>query len=110
MKYIWKTLSATIIIVGLAICIFLVARENMLLRTNNKFLTEQNQKLTASLQEALKIKHFSIALAPTINNKVNSAFGSTKNVTLQYYFQMDGNTLEIMPDSIFTISKEYKQP
>ena len=83
----------------------LLLRENTNLRKQNKELVSVNKDLTDNLAAALKIKNYSISLAPSINNKVTSAFGSTKNVTFQYFFKMDGNTLEVKPDSVLYVQK-----
>ena len=83
----------------------LLFRENVNLRKDKKELVSVNASLSESLAAALKIKNYSISLAPSINNKVTSAFGSTKNVTFQYFFKMDGNTLEVKPDSVLYVQK-----
>ena len=78
----------------------------------NKVLSNQVNTLTFSLstlsEEFKKLsarERYSISLAPTISSKVTSTFGSTKNVTLQYFFTMDGNRLEIKPDSVYQVSR-----
>ena len=61
------------------------------------------QSLSDSFSEISKQKTYSISLAPNIVNKNTAAFGKVANVTLQYYFSMDGNKIEILPDSTKTI-------
>ena len=61
------------------------------------------QSLSDSFSEVSKQKTYSISLAPNIVNKNTAAFGKVANVTLQYYFSMDGNKMEILPDSTKTI-------
>jgi len=109
MKLFLKRAIPYVIFVALATVGFFIVRENTLLRKNNKFLTEANKELSDNLTAALKIKTYAITLAPEINNKVTSAFGSTKNVTFQYFFKMDGNTLdvgkELKPDSVLYVQR-----
>jgi len=66
----------------------------------------QFNQLVESFQTLSKQKTYSISLAPSIDTKVNSTFGSTKNITLQYFFTMDGNKLELKPDSVYTLTKQ----
>lgn len=80
-------------------------KENTELRADLKILTTAYTKLSASFQEVAKLKTYSVSLAPNINNKVISTFGSTKNVTLQYYFTMDGNKIEAKADSIYEMRR-----
>jgi uncharacterized protein YpmB len=39
-----------------------------------------------------KQKTYSISLSPTIDTKISSVLGSSKQLTFRYYFTMDGNT------------------
>ncbi|MDR1544475.1 MAG: hypothetical protein LBS50_08740 [Prevotellaceae bacterium] len=66
-------------------------------------------ELDSALQKALNKTETSIkfSIQPTITNKVTSAFGSTKNVTLQYYFTLDGKAMIVKADSTYQITKEY---
>lgn len=66
----------------------------------------QFSQLVESFQSLSKQKTYSISLAPTIDTKVTSTFGSTKYITLQYFFTMDGNKMELKPDSVYALSKE----
>lgn len=61
------------------------------------------QSLSDSFSEVSKQKTYSISLAPNIVNKNTAAFGKVSSVTLQYYFSMDGNKIELLPDSTKTI-------
>ena len=61
------------------------------------------QSLSDSFSEISKQKTYSISLAPNIVNKNTAAFGKVANVTLHYYFSMDGNKIELLPDSTNTI-------
>jgi len=73
-----------------------------------KFQREQIEWFEVNLQKALDKSAISFAISPAIHNKVNSAFGSTKNVTLQYYFTIDGEAILVnKADSVYTILKEY---
>jgi nucleoside recognition membrane protein YjiH len=80
----------------------------------NKILTEQvsellvkNSELNENLKRALEKTAISFSINPEITNKVTSTFGSTKNVTLQYYFTLDGKAMIAKPDSVYTVVKEY---
>ena len=79
----------------------------------NEFLVEQQIQLSesigslsASFEEISKQKNYSISLSPNINTKLNSTFGATKNMTFQYFFTMDGNKIELKPDSTLTLIKK----
>ena len=54
-----------------------------------------------SIREIAKQRTLALQIQPSIENRVTSAFGSTKNVTLQYYFTIDGNSIITQPDSIY---------
>jgi len=72
-----------------------------------KFQQEQLTALQKNLSKALGQTAISFSISPTIKNSVTSAFGSTKNVTLQYYFTLDGKAMIVKPDSIYHVLKEY---
>lgn len=63
------------------------------------------EQLTESIESISKVKAIQLAIYPHIENKVNTTFGSSKNVTLQYYFTIDGNSLLVKPDSIYELTK-----
>jgi hypothetical protein len=88
--------------------------KNIELKNQNKILTEQvsellvkNSELNENLKRALEKTAISFSINPEITNKVTSTFGSTKNVTLQYYFTLDGKAIIAKPDSVYTVVKEY---
>lgn len=68
-------------------------------------LRDSYNALSESVEKLSKQKTYSISLAPNVNSKVVSTLGSSKNLTFQYYFTMDGNKLEILPDSAFVLKK-----
>ncbi|MDR1543069.1 MAG: hypothetical protein LBS50_01405 [Prevotellaceae bacterium] len=68
-------------------------------------LLSENNALNDNLREAITRTAISFSITPSITNKVTSAFGSTKNVTLQYYFTLDGSAIITKPDSIYTVIK-----
>ena len=72
-----------------------------------KFQKAQIVELSENLKKAIEKTSISFTISPAITNKVTSAFGSTKNVTLQYYFTLDGKAIIAQPDSTYTIFKEY---
>jgi hypothetical protein len=100
-----------IIIIAVVACILAasISANVILIKENsrkNKQLEEFKislQSLSDSFSEISKQKTYSISLAPNIVNKNTAAFGKVANVTLQYYFSMDGNKIEISPDSTKTI-------
>jgi hypothetical protein len=61
------------------------------------------EQLSDAVSDIAKQRTLSLEINPSIENKVTSAFGSTKNVTLQYYFTIDGNSIITKPDSIYNI-------
>ncbi len=68
-------------------------------------MQELYRDLSDSFFMLSKQRTYSISLAPNINTKVSSVLGSSKQLTLQYYFTMDGNSIELKPDSILTLKK-----
>ena len=100
-----------IIIIAVVACIFAASiSANVILLKENSRKNKQLEAFEVSLQslsdsfsEISKQKTYTISLAPNIVNKNTAAFGKVANVTLQYYFSMDGNKIEILPDSTKTI-------
>ena len=100
-----------LIIISVVACLFAasIAANIILIKENsrkNKQLEEFEsslQSLSDSFSDISKQKTYSIPLAPNIVNKNTAAFGNVANVTLQYYFSMDGNKIELFPDSTATI-------
>lgn len=100
-----------IIIISVVACILAVSiSANVILIKETSRKNKQLEELEVSLQslsdsfsEISKQKTYSISLAPNIVNKNTAAFGKVANVTLQYYFSMDGNKIEVLPDSTKTI-------
>lgn len=100
-----------IIIIAVVACILAasISANVILIKENlrkNKQLEEFEvslQSLSDSFSEISKQKTYSISLAPNIINKNTAAFGKVANITLQYYFSMDGNKIELLPDSTKTI-------
>lgn len=74
-------------------------------RQINKFQV-QLENLTETIEALSKSKTYGITLAPNIVNKNTTAFGKMQNLTIQYYFTMDGNRIEVTPDSVYTIIKK----
>lgn len=100
-----------IIIIAVVACILAASiSANVILIKENTRKNKQLEAFEVSLQslsdsfsEISKQKTYSISLAPNIVNKNTAAFGKVANVTLHYYFSMDGNEIEILPDSTKTI-------
>ena len=100
-----------IIIIAVVACILAASISvNIILIKENSRKNKQLEAFEVSLQslsdsfsEVSKQKTYSISLAPNIINKNTAAFGKVTNVTLQYYFSMDGNKIELLPDSVKTI-------
>ena len=97
-----------IILVG--ILIGTVVMLSVIVRNQKQRITFQVLQITelqTSLKKSIEKTAISFSIHPEITNKVSSAFGSTKNVTLQYYFNLDGEAIITHPDSVYTIVKEY---
>jgi len=100
-----------LIIIAVVACILAASiSANVILIKENSRKNKQLEELEVSLQslsdsfsEISKQKTYSISLAPNIVNKNTAAFGNVANVTLHYYFSMDGNKIELLPDSTKTI-------
>jgi hypothetical protein len=100
-----------LIIIAVVACIFAASiSANVILIKENSRKNKQLESFEISLQslsdsfsEVSKQKTYSISLAPNIVNKNTTAFGKVSSVTLQYYFSMDGNKIELLPDSTKTI-------
>lgn len=110
-KYIY--IAIALVIAGLAASTFfyqqkavLVQNQNELLNKNLKTMQLNYNTLAFVYGKLLKQKNYSISLSPNINNKVNSTFGSAKNLTFQYYFTMNGNKIELQPDSTITLTEK----
>lgn len=103
-----------LIIIAVAACILAASiSANVILLKENSRKNKEIKEISASLQslsnsfsEISKMKTYSISLAPNIVNKNTAAFGKVSSVTLQYYFSMDGNKIELLPDSTKTIEEE----
>ena len=82
--------------------------QNSVLQNDKKELTEINKNLSDNLKLALEKTAISFAISPKIDNKFNSTFGSTKQVTIQNYFTLDGKAMLLNnPDSTLHITKVY---
>ena len=81
----------------------IILKENSRKNKQLKAFEVSLQSLSDSFSEISKQKTYSISLAPNIINKNTAAFGKVANVTLHYYFSMDGNKIELLPDSTKTI-------
>lgn len=100
-----------IIIIAVVACVFAASiSANVILFKENERKNKEIKEIGASLQslsdsfsEISKQKTYSISLAPNIVNRNTAAFGKVANVTLQYYFSMDGNKIELFQDSTATI-------
>lgn len=79
--------------------------ENERLNVNQKDLARIYDSLAQSYVKLLDKKNYSISLNPTIETKVNSVLGSSKQLTFQYYFTMDGNNIKLEPDSTLILKK-----
>jgi len=77
------------------------------LKEEKTTLTDRNAELNKNLKLALEKTAISFSINPEITNKVTSTFGSTKHVTFQYYFTLDGQAIITQPDSTYHIFKEY---
>ena len=102
LKIILISVFAVLFAVSISMNVILL-KENERKNKELKQLGDAYQSLSNSFSEVSKQKTYSISLAPNIVNKNTAAFGKVANVTLHYYFSMDGNKIELLPDSTKTI-------
>lgn len=109
---IYAIIAVAIVIIGLVISnIFLYSalkseRSKILIQKNTIETINNVVKSQAKTIEDLKeLKTYSITLSPEVQTKIATTFGSSKEITLQYYFTMDGNSIKLNPDSVITIKK-----
>jgi len=99
------TVVIGVILIGAVVSLGMIAKNQ---KERIRFQERQIENLQANLKKAIDKTAISFSINPAISNKVNSAFGSTKNVTLQYYFTLDGKAMLIdKPDSVYNVVKEY---
>lgn len=69
--------------------------------------TQENSinELNNAIDKISEVKAIQLSIHPSIENKISSAFGSTKDITIQYFFTIDGNSIQLLPDSIYELSK-----
>lgn len=80
-----------------------IDKENLQADLADRALTYS--QLADAFNDLRKQKTYSISLSPTINTKISSVLGSSKQLTFQYYYTMDGNTIGLKPDSIIVLKK-----
>lgn len=104
--------ASALLIAGLILSVIWMSGEIKNQKNDNEFLRTQNESLSQSLatlsvsfDEARKQKTYAITLAPNVNSKISAVFGSAKQLTLQYYFTMDGNSMEVQPDSVYEVRR-----
>ena len=102
------TISIVAVLLGLTTTAYVFNAELQKQKKENAELLKTNAKLSQavldfskSFQDIAKLKTYSISLAPNVTNHVSPVFGSAKNLTLQYYFTMDGNAIQVKADSVY---------
>ena len=105
MKNIATTIAA-VIVLGYAATVTVIAASYS---KRSKFQEKQITALNENLKKAIEKTAISFSINPEITHKITSAFGSTKFLTVQYYFTLDGNAMITQPDSVYNIVKEYKK-
>ncbi len=90
------------LLVALLVAVSVVA---VSLRTTVKEQYEIISQLNKSIEEISNVKAIQLAIHPHIENRVTTTFGKSQNVTLQYFFTIDGNEIVAIPDSIYEIRK-----
>ena len=102
----WFGVAAVVIIAVLLFATFTykekaenlqVDKENLQADLDDRSLTYS--QLADAFNDLRKQKTYSISLSPTIETKISSILGSSRQLTFQYYFTMDGNTIGLKPDS-----------
>jgi hypothetical protein len=79
--------------------------ENQSLKSDFDRLSISFYSLANSLSDLSKQKTYAISLNPTVETKISSVLGSSRQLTFQYYFTMDGNSIELKPDSTIVLKK-----
>lgn len=109
-KYIYA--ASALLISGLILSVIWMSGEienqkqdNEFLRTQNESLSKSLVKLSVDFEEIKRQKTYAITLSPNVNSKISAVFGSAKQLTLQYYFTMDGNRMEVKPDSVYEVRR-----
>ncbi len=64
------------------------------------------KSLSESYENLSKKTTYSIELSPSITTKNTATFGKVANVYLQYYFELDGQILDLKADSTIFITKK----
>lgn len=80
-----------------------VDKENLQNDLKDRNLTYS--QLAVAFNDLRKQKTYSISLSPNIDTKISSVLGSSKQLTFQYYFTMDGNKIQLQPDSTIVLKK-----
>jgi hypothetical protein len=99
------TIAVITIVLGLSLSVFFLARENTNLQEKQNFLEEKYSALSDSFAELSKKNTYAINFNPNVKTRTTSAFGSNKNITVNYYFTMDGATIAVDKDTAVTQSK-----
>lgn len=109
-KYIY--LAAIVLILGLSASTFFFYQKAKSTTEQNKVLNQSltdfgkiYDSLSDSYEQLLSKKNYSISLSPTIETKISSVLGSSRQLTFQYYFTMDGNKIQLSPDSTVVLKK-----
>lgn len=97
---------AVLLIIGLSFTSYTLLERSKSLQSDKEVLQTQVSnwastyaQLSDAYKDLSKQKTYSISLAPNVQTKVNSTFGSAKQLTFQYYFTMDGNKIQLKPDT-----------
>lgn len=97
-----------LVFAAIMILSFMYANKVVEIRTLKEVIeTQENSinELNHAIDKISEVKAIQLSIHPNIENRISSAFGSTKGVTIQYYFTIDGNTMQLLPDSIYEVMK-----
>jgi hypothetical protein len=102
-KYI--IIIASVLILGLTASTVYFYREKEQMTKSVIRLSVSYNALSDSYRKLVEKENYSISLHPTIETKISSVLGSSRQITFQYFFSMDGNSIKLQPDSTLLIRR-----
>ncbi len=73
------------------------------LKKQNDNLNSQIKSLNENINIVAKQDRYAITLSPSIVTSPKATFGKVSNLTIQYYFKLDGKLYGISPDSTIVV-------
>jgi hypothetical protein len=107
-----KIIIATISVALLATLFVATFSSNRKIRAELKVQSEAMKSQSEALKQLTDAvtlvagrNNIQFQITPNVTNKINTTFGSAKEITMQYYFTLDGSAIMCLPDSAYTIQK-----